>query len=69
MPSKDRYKTFLRSLREWRHLRMMKRGGRSYDPSGVDGTSPGELAVLCPACPIPSVNLPPDWKSVAKEKE
>jgi hypothetical protein len=47
----------------------MKRGGRSYDPAGVGGTSPGELAVLCPACPIPSVNLPPNWKSVGKENE
>ena len=53
----------------WRHLRMLKRGGRSYDATGVDGTSPGELAVTCPACPIPSVNLPPDWKSVGKDSE
>lgn len=53
----------------WRHLRMMKRGGRSYDPTGVNGTSPGELAVRCPACPIPSVNLPPNWQSVGKDLE
>ena len=67
--SKDRYKVFLRMLRMWRHLRMMKRGGRSYDRTGVNGTSPGELAVQCPACPIPSVNLPPNWKSVKKDSE
>ncbi|KAF9782642.1 hypothetical protein BJ322DRAFT_1022239 [Thelephora terrestris] len=65
----DRYKEFLRTLHMWRHLRMMKCGGRSYDPTGVDGTSPRELAVLCPACPIPSVNLPPNWRSVGKEHE
>ena len=53
----------------WRHLRMLKRGGRSYDASGVDGTSPGELAVLCPACPIPSINLPPNWKSAGRDSE
>ena len=53
----------------WRHLRMLKRGGRSYDAAGIDGTSPGELAVACPACPIPSVNLPPNWKSVGKDSE
>lgn len=53
----------------WRHLRMLKRGGRSYDKTGVKGTSAGELAVLCPACPIPSINLPPDWKSVGKDYE
>jgi hypothetical protein len=68
MSSKDRYKAFLRTLRMWRHLRMTKRGGRSYDPSGISGTSPGELAVLCPACPIPSVNLPPDWQTVKKDE-
>lgn len=48
---------------------MTKRGGRSYDSTGIEGTSPGELAVLCPACPIPSVNLPPDWHSVGKDLE
>ena len=48
---------------------MSKRGGRAYDQTGVEGTSPGELAVLCPACPIPSVNLPPNWKSAGKEIE
>lgn len=64
---KDRYKAFLRAIRMWRHLRMLKRGGRAYDQTGVEGTSPGELAVLCPACPIPSINLPTNWRSVAKE--
>ena len=67
--SKDRYKAFLRTLRMWRHIRMMKRGGRSYCPGGVDGTLPGELAVLCPACPYPSINLPSKWKSVEGENE
>ena len=57
---KDWYKAFLQTLRMWRHIRMMKRGSRSYDPAGINGTSPGELAVLCPACPIPSVNLSPN---------
>ena len=66
---KDRYKAFLRTLRMWRHIRMTKRGGRSYDPAGINGTSPGELAVLCPVCPIPSVNLPPNWQSAGQDTE
>ena len=66
---KDRYKAFLRTLRMWRHLKMLKRGGRAYDATGIAGTSPGQLAVLCPACPIPSVNLPLNWKSVGKDLE
>jgi hypothetical protein len=53
----------------WRHIRMAKRGGRSYDPAGIEGTSPGELAIRCLACPIPSVNLPPNWHSVGKDLE
>ena len=54
-------------LREWRHLRLLKRGGRAHAQTGVGGTSPGELAVLCPACPHPNINLPKNWTSVAKE--
>ena len=65
----DRYKSFLRTLRMWRHLRMLKRGARTYDKTGVKGTSPGELTVVCPACPIPSINLPPKWRSVDSASE
>ena len=54
-------------LRVWRHLHLLKRGGRAYDPTGANGTAPGELAVLCPACPYPDINLPINWRSVAKE--
>ena len=53
-------------LRVWRHLRLLRRGGRAHDPAGAKGTTPGELAVLCPACPYPDINLPPDWRSAAK---
>ncbi|TRM60680.1 hypothetical protein BD626DRAFT_549440 [Schizophyllum amplum] len=67
---KDRYKAFARSSREWRVLTNLKRGGRGNDnerkPSDV---RPGELAVVCPACPRPGENLPPDWASVPRDKE
>ena len=49
-------------VREWRHVRLLKRMGRGHAESGVKGTREGECAVLCPACPIPGVNLPSDWK-------
>ena len=49
-------------VREWKHLKMMKRTGRGNDPTGVTGTGPGELVVECPACPRPGVNLPDTWK-------
>lgn len=54
-------------IRMWRHLRLLKRGGRAHDPTGVNGTAPGELAVLCPACPYPDINLPTDWTLAGKD--
>ncbi|KAJ7070273.1 hypothetical protein B0H15DRAFT_918090 [Mycena belliarum] len=54
--------------REWRHLRMLKRAGRGHAKGGVDGTKAGECALLCPACPQPGMNLPPNWKEAPKEK-
>ena len=51
-------------MREWRHVRLLKRMGRGHSESGVRGTQEGELAVLCPACPIPEINLPPNWKTM-----
>ncbi|KAG6847868.1 hypothetical protein H0H93_005345 [Arthromyces matolae] len=66
---RDRYDEFLRVIRQWRHLKMLKRSGRGHDPNGLAATMPGECALLCPACPQPGRNLPPNWKSVSKEKK
>ena len=44
-------------LRQWRHLQLLKRAGRGYYVEGVNSTRPGELALLCPACPQPGINL------------
>ncbi|KAG6825587.1 hypothetical protein H0H92_003169, partial [Tricholoma furcatifolium] len=66
---KDRYPGFLLSIRQWRYLRMMKRSGRGHDPSGaVAGTKEGDCAVLCPACPQPGINLPPNWEDAPRDK-
>lgn len=37
-------------------------GGRAHDPAGVIATRRGKLAVLCPSCPRPGVNLPGNWR-------
>ncbi|KAJ7446041.1 hypothetical protein B0H11DRAFT_2162501 [Mycena galericulata] len=63
----NRYQIFLRMARQYRHLLMLKRGGRGHDPSGVFGTGSGELAVECPVCPHPGVNLPDGWENAAPE--
>ncbi|KAJ3492844.1 hypothetical protein NLJ89_g11151 [Agrocybe chaxingu] len=44
------------------HLKLLKRAGRGHDPAGVAATAPGELAVRCPSCPYPDINLPPNWR-------
>ncbi|KAF8999472.1 hypothetical protein BDZ89DRAFT_934749, partial [Hymenopellis radicata] len=59
---KKRYQPFLRMIRQYRHLKMMMRAGKGSQKDGASRFSRGELTVQCPACPIPFVNLPPDWK-------
>ncbi|KAG1855622.1 hypothetical protein F4604DRAFT_1932270 [Suillus subluteus] len=62
-PIRDRYSVFLRIMHEWRNLNVLKRAGRGHDTAGVDATQEGELAVLCPVCPHPGKNLPPNWET------
>ncbi|KAH6904562.1 hypothetical protein BKA70DRAFT_1507015 [Coprinopsis sp. MPI-PUGE-AT-0042] len=64
----DRYAAFLRIIHVWRHARLMKRAARGHDPSGIAGTPPGGCAVLCPACPYPKINLPPNWMDCPPDK-
>lgn len=48
-------------------MKMLKRAGRGHDNRGVDGTKPGELAVVCTACPCPGINLPDGWEDADEE--
>ncbi|KAJ7743972.1 hypothetical protein B0H14DRAFT_3097170 [Mycena olivaceomarginata] len=57
----DRYQVFIHICREYRHLLLLKRGG------GAKATKSGELAVRCPACPCPGLNLPDDWEMATNE--
>lgn len=59
---KSRYRALFRMNLQWRHLKMLKWGGRAHDPTGPEGTREGELAILCPSCPRPSINIPDNWK-------
>ncbi|KAJ7720607.1 hypothetical protein B0H14DRAFT_3098532 [Mycena olivaceomarginata] len=66
---KDWYKAFMQTMRQWRHLVMLKRGGRGNDSDHlVAETKPGELAVVCPVCPQPGVNLPTNWELASGEE-
>jgi hypothetical protein len=62
-----RYKSFMRMIREFRHMKLMKRSGRGNIKNGLISTSPSDLTVLCPACPIPGINLQDEWEQVPKE--
>ncbi|KAF9504605.1 hypothetical protein BS47DRAFT_1368669 [Hydnum rufescens UP504] len=61
------YVSFLHIIREWQNLKLLKHGGHAHDPSGTDGMKPGELAITCPACPDPDINLPPNWEKSPQE--
>ncbi|RDX40751.1 hypothetical protein OH76DRAFT_1459407 [Lentinus brumalis] len=58
---KDRYQSFLIMAREWRHLKMLKRGGRGNILGGAVAPPSGSCAVECPACPHPGKNLPDNY--------
>ncbi|KAI6004158.1 hypothetical protein EDD15DRAFT_2385219 [Pisolithus albus] len=64
-----RYESFICSIREWHHLRMLKWSGRCHDPAGILNTASGECAVRCPACPHPGINLPNGWENTPPEKK
>ncbi|TFK59339.1 hypothetical protein BDN72DRAFT_873055 [Pluteus cervinus] len=66
-PVRDRYRAFLVMVREYRHIKMVKRAGRGHDVTGIAGTKLGECAVLCPACPQPQYNLPDNWADGPEE--
>ncbi|KAJ7605647.1 hypothetical protein FB45DRAFT_766734, partial [Roridomyces roridus] len=54
---------------EYSHLMMLKRGGVGHEPEGVAGTAPGALAVHCPCCPRPGINIPDDFQNAPPEKQ
>ncbi|KAJ7030308.1 hypothetical protein C8F04DRAFT_1264074 [Mycena alexandri] len=66
---KDRYKSFMRVMREWRHLVMVKRSGVGNDGKRkVADTRPGELGPDCLGCPRPKVNIPDGWEFATGEE-
>ena len=64
----DRLAQFMLMVREWRHIKMVKRAGRGHAPSGIAGTGQGELSVPCRACPHPEINLPDGWQIAAPDQ-
>lgn len=57
----------MRIVRQFRAERMLKRGGRGCTEDGIERTEAGQLAIACPACPQPGVNLPEGWEAANEE--
>ncbi|KAN0124687.1 hypothetical protein V8E53_002258 [Lactarius tabidus] len=58
----NRYKQLLRSSRQWRDLRNRMECGLGHRKD-VEPVADGSMAIFCPACPQPGINLPKDWKA------
>ena len=58
---KYRYHEMSRCVRQWRHLKDIKRGGAGHTLDQISELSDGSLAIECPACPHPGRNLPAGW--------
>ena len=56
------YREFRRMSRIWRWMKKLKWAGYCNDDSPANKVGAGDLAVFCPACPQPGINIPDDWK-------
>ncbi|KAI6125608.1 hypothetical protein EDD16DRAFT_1517081 [Pisolithus croceorrhizus] len=59
-PERDRYRELMRVSQLWRDLKHRKWFGIGHGAEKDPGD--GGLALFCPACPQPGLNLPADWK-------
>ncbi|KAH9024915.1 hypothetical protein EDB85DRAFT_1869850 [Lactarius pseudohatsudake] len=55
------YKQLLRASRQWQDLKSRMQSGLGHQQVG-DSTNDRSMAIFCPACPQPGINLPNDWK-------
>ena len=57
----NRYRELMRVSRQWRDLLVRKRFGYGHETDKSPGN--GDLALFCPACPQPGINIPSDWQT------
>ncbi|GLB45063.1 hypothetical protein LshimejAT787_1901410 [Lyophyllum shimeji] len=57
------YRELRRLSRGWRWLKKLQWSGVGQAGKGINDVGEGELAIFCPTCPQPEINLPPDWQS------
>ena len=57
-----------RCVRQWRHLKDIKRGAAGHTSVPIDKLCDGALAIECPACPHPGRNLLPEWENESGDR-
>jgi hypothetical protein len=55
------YREFRRMSRLWRWMKKLKWAGYAGSTKTINEVGTGELAIYCPACPQPGINIPDDW--------
>lgn len=56
------YRELRRLSRCWRWIKKLKWAGFGHKEANIMTPAPGELAIFCPTCPQPGVNLPSNWR-------
>lgn len=56
------YGELRRMSRLWRWMKKLKWSGYGHNRQDPLKPDPGSLAVFCPACPQPGINLAPNWR-------
>ncbi|KAH9009792.1 hypothetical protein EDB85DRAFT_2162272 [Lactarius pseudohatsudake] len=56
------YKQLLRASHQWRDLQNRIQSGLGHQHNR-NSANDGSMAIFCPACPQPGINLPDDWKT------
>ena len=58
---KNLYKQLLRASHQWHNLSNRVQSGLGHQHKN-DPINVGSMAIFCPACPQPGINLPDDWQ-------
>ncbi|KAK0478694.1 hypothetical protein EDD18DRAFT_1364550 [Armillaria luteobubalina] len=58
MAPSDNFDAFIRVVREWSFIRLLKRAGMGNDHGRWKAAKPGSCTMECLACPCPGINIP-----------
>lgn len=57
----------MRISRQWVYMKLRRWSGAVYDFPEPSDAPQGGLALFCPACPQPGINLPEDFEQDAAQ--